>query len=45
MGGIAEYVKETDIKSRIIGVKECLESFDFLFGLMLGQLLLDTVTI
>ena len=35
-----QYVKETDMKCRIIGVKACMVSFDFLFGLMLGQLLL-----
>ena len=35
-----QYVKETDMKSRKIGVKACMVSFDFLFGLMLGQLLL-----
>ena len=29
--------KQTCMKSRIIGVKACMESFDFLFGLMLGQ--------
>ena len=36
-----QYVKETDMISRLIGVKACMESFDFLFGLMLGQLLLQ----
>ncbi|KAL5514956.1 hypothetical protein EMCRGX_G000052 [Ephydatia muelleri] len=35
-----EYVKETDMRSRIIGVKTCMRTFDFLFGIMLGELLL-----
>ena len=29
---LLQYVKATDMKSRIIGVKACMESFDFLFG-------------
>ena len=37
---LLQYVNKIDMKSRIIGVKACIESFDFLFGLMLGQLLL-----
>ena len=35
-----EYVKETDMRSRIIGIKTCMRTFDFLFGIMLGELLL-----
>ena len=35
-----DYVKETDMRSRIIGVQMCMRSFDFLFGAMLGELLL-----
>ena len=35
-----DYVKETDVRSRIIGVQACMRSFDFLFGAMLGELLL-----
>jgi hypothetical protein len=33
-----QYDNETDMTSRIIGVKSCMESFDFLLGLMLGQM-------
>ena len=29
---LLQYVKETDMKSRIIGIKARMESFDFLFG-------------
>ena len=35
-----DYVKETDMRSRIIGVQAGMRSFDFLFGAMLGELLL-----
>ena len=35
-----DYVKETDMRSRIIGVQTCMRSFDFLFRAMLGELLL-----
>ena len=35
-----DYVKETDMRSRIIGVQACMRSFDFLFEAMLGELLL-----
>ena len=34
------FVRETDIKSRIMGVSTYMKSFDFFFGVLLGELLL-----
>ena len=36
-----EFVKETEMRSRIIGVSACMKSFDFFFGASLGELLLS----
>ena len=36
-----DFVKETDMRSRIIGVSACMKSFDFFFGSSLGELLLS----
>ena len=35
------FVKETEMRSRIQGVSACMNSFDFYFGLLLGELLLN----
>ena len=34
------FVRETDIKSRIMGVSTYMKSFDFFFGVLSGELLL-----
>lgn len=34
-----EFVKEAEMRSRIIGVSTCMKSFDFFFGVLLGELL------
>jgi len=34
------FVKDTEMKSRIQGVASCMESFDYFFGISLGELLL-----
>lgn len=36
-----EFVRETEMRSRIIGVSACMKSFDFFFGASLGELLLS----
>ena len=36
-----DFVKETEMRSRIQGVSACINSFDFYFGLLLGELLLN----
>ena len=33
-------VKDQEMRARIYGVKSCMQSFDFLFGVILGELLL-----
>ena len=35
-----EFVKETEMRSRIMGVSTYMRSFDFFFGVLLGELLL-----
>ena len=35
-----DFVKEAEMRSRIQGVSVCMTSFDFMFGILLGQLLL-----
>ena len=34
------FVKDTEMKSRILGVSSCMEKFDYFFGISLGELLL-----
>ena len=36
-----EFVKEAEMRSRIIGVSTCMKSLDFCFGVVLGELLLQ----
>ena len=35
-----DFVKETDMRTRIIGVQSYMKKFDFFFGIMLGELVL-----
>ena len=35
-----EFVKETDMRARIIGVRSYMKTFDFLIGILLGELIL-----
>ena len=36
-----DYVKDVSTRSRIIGVSLCMKSFDFFFGVALGELILN----
>ena len=36
-----DFVKETEMRSSIQGVSACMNSFDFFFGVVLGELLLN----
>ena len=38
---MSRFVKETEMRSRIQGVSTCMNSFDFYFGLLLRELLLN----
>ena len=35
-----DFVRETDMRTRIIGVCSCMNTFDFYFGIRLGKLIL-----
>ena len=41
MGGSIDCVRDTEMRSRIQGISACMTTFDFFFGVSLGELLLN----